>query len=259
MDLKNNIQKELLDWAKEAVRIFNGVSADTNTRYIQQSPLDCISKRIETMVIGINPGSAQPGVTAITPEEFLAGNPCWNHRFENYAEGSEVSDRWAKFFGNAHYFICGDKSCHINGFDDDAKTVWTNLTPFATVNAQQLKKVHYEVSLPFLIRLIEILSPQRIVLLGSDAFDCMTKYAEADVQREKVVRDRQGKMTLEIGAIAGTPAIQLPHPSNNWGCHNLIAPIFVKMWEIVLNEKLSLKDCAAKMRSQLTRLEPVEN
>lgn len=255
----NNLKTELQQWALNAVNVLNEVSAKTNTQYIQQSPLDSISKPIETMVIGINPGSAQPGVTNLTPEEFLAGNPSWNSRFENEAEGSEVSKEWAKFFGNAHYFICGDKSRHTNDFDDDAKTVWTNFAPFATVKASQLKDVHYEASLPLLLLLVGILSPKRIVLLGSDAFNHMAKYATTDVQREKVVRDKYGKMTLEIGTIAGIPAIQLPHPSRNWKFHGLFVPVFVKMWQICLNEKLSLEESAAKMRSQLTRLEPVEN
>lgn len=254
-----DLQAELQRWAADAVRTFNGVSAVTNTQYIQQSPLNCICNQIETMVIGINPGSAQPGITNISGDEFLGGNPCWNNRFENDTEGSAVSKEWAKFFGNAHYFICGDKNRHINGFDDDAKTVWTNLTPFATVKANQLKDVHYEASLPFLLKLIGILGPKRIVLLGSDAFNCIAKYTKADVQRKKVVRDKQGKIVLEIGTIDGVPAIQLPHPSGNWKFHGLFVPVFVKMWEIVLNEKLSLKESAAKMRSQLTRLESVEN
>lgn len=259
MEIKNDLQAKLQSWAQDAVTTFNEVSIKTGTQYIQQSPLNCINKRIETMVVGINPGSAQPGITTLSAEEFLAGNTCWNNRFENEAEGSEVSKEWTKFFGNAHYFICGDKNRHIKGFDDDSKTVWTNLTPFATVKANQLKGIHYETSLPLLLQLIRILSPKRIVLLGSDAFNRITNYSKANVQREKVVRDKQGKMTLEIGTIDGIPAIQLPHPSNNWGCHNLIAPIFVRMWEIVLNEKLSLRECAAKMRSQLTRLEPAED
>lgn len=260
MGNKKDIRTELQFWAQDAVRMFNEVSERTDMQYIQQSPFDCISEPVETMVIGINPGSARPGVTTLSALEFLAGNPCWNSRFEDDAEGSEVSKEWMKFFGNAHYFICGDKSRHINGFDDDAKTVWTNLTPFATVKAEQLKGGHYETSLPSLIKLIGILSPQRIVLLGTDAFSNIAKYSEADVRREKVVRDKQGKTTLEIGTINGIPAIQLPHPSSrDWKFHGLFVPVFVKMWEIVLNEKLPLKECAAKMRSQLTRLEPVED
>lgn len=91
MEFKGNIKKELFDWAKEAVSTFNEVSAKTDTQYIQQSPLNCLNKRIETMVIGINPGSAQPGITTLSVEEFLAGNPFWNNRFDNEAEGSEVS------------------------------------------------------------------------------------------------------------------------------------------------------------------------
>lgn len=237
MEFKNDLKTELQRWAQDAVSTFNDVSAKTDTQYIQQSPLNCISKPIETMVIGINPGSARSGITTLSDVEFLAGNPCWNSRFEADTEGSDVSKEWARFFGNAHYFICGDKNRHVNSFDDDTKTVWTNLTPFATVKAGQLKDVHYKASLPLLLRLIGILSPKRIVLLGSDDFNYIAKYTKADVQREKVVRDKHGKMTLEIGAINGIPAIQLPHPSGNWKFHGLFVPVFVKMWEIVLNEK----------------------
>lgn len=131
MEEKISIKEALNDWAMKAVEEFNPLTRE-GIGYYQQSPLNNINKPIETLVCGINPGSESSG-RELTAEIFLKGNEDWINRFVSEEENAFVSKKWAKYFGDAHYFICNDKVRHNDGFDDDTKTVWTNLTPFATL------------------------------------------------------------------------------------------------------------------------------
>jgi len=246
MPEERNIQEQLRIWADEAIATFNPLSESTNTLYYQQSPLNEINEPIDTLIIGINPGSSGSG-SKKTAEEFLRGNSEWKNRFD----GSHVSKKWHKFFGEAHYFICQDYICHSNGFDDDKKTVWTNLTPFATAKAASLKNEHYAKSLPFIARLIEILCPQRIILLGSGAFNLLENYAK--VEHIPLVRDNYSNMTMEVGRINGTSSIQVPHPSRDWGFPKFFIPIFVAMHRRFDVNGKSLAEISKIMRNEISQ------
>lgn len=254
--MKASTKEQLREWARKAVEVLNEVSASTRTQYYLQSPLSNITAPVNTVVIGINPGSAQRGVSTLSAEEFLAGNSCWPDRFESNQEGATISIEWAKYFGGAHLFICGDESRHVSGFDDDTITVWTNLTPFATCNEKLLNDLHFQHSVPRIIELLDILKPKQIVLLSMEAFDRLEDFSNAEVQRQKIVRDTISGRILEIGAINAIPAIQLPHPSGNWGFHGLVIPVFFKMWQLYRQQTRTLEECAVRMRTQLCRLTP---
>ena len=110
------IQESLKDWAQRAIngtqingkdyRGFNEISKVTNTQYYLQSPLDKITNTIDTLVLGINPGGTDSGVTEmISPEDFLKGNKHWENRFRD----NHVSSDWAAYFGRGHKMICGNQ------------------------------------------------------------------------------------------------------------------------------------------------------
>lgn len=257
---KHNIQNELQQWAEKAVGKFNELSKETGIGYYQQSPLDIIYKPIETLICGINPGSGSSAV-CMTPEKFLEGNEEWENRFVSDEENATITKDWAKFFGGVHYFVCGDQLRHNKGFDDDAKTVWTNLTPFATPDTKGLGVELYEKTIPYTLDLIKILRPKKIILLGFDTFDKILRYGKiekGEVIAIPIVKDKIGKGVLEVGSIYDIPTIQQPHPSRSWKFHNFFMPIFVKMWSQIIGEKKSIGETAEKIKAQLTRLEPIE-
>lgn len=266
-----NIQKELQQWAENAVEEFNKLSQKSKKEnkgkdkhgigYYQQSPLNVISKPVETLVCGINPGSGSSAVN-MTASEFLEGNKDWKNRFVSEEENAAITKEWAKYFGGVHYFVCGDHFRHNGGFDDDTKTVWTNLTPFATPDTGGLGKEIYQKSIPYTLELISVLRPKRIILLGFDSFNKIIKYGgikKDEIIAIPVVRDKSENGILEIGSIYGIPTIQLPHPSRNWGFHKLFLPLFVKMWETIVKERRNLDETAKKIKIQLTRLELIGN
>lgn len=260
MEEKISIKEALNDWAMKAVEEFNPLTRE-GIGYYQQSPLNNINKPIETLVCGINPGSGSSG-RELTAEIFLKGNEDWINRFVSEEENAHVSKKWAKYFGNAHYFICNDKFRHNDGFDNDTKTVWTNLTPFATPDTSGLSKKLYEESIPHTLRLIKILKPRRIILLGFDSFEKILKYhgvENTEVIAIPIVKDRMEDGILKVGTIDGIPTIQLPHPSRGWKFHNYFVPLFVRMWDQIVNERRPLIETAEKIKNNLTRLVAIDD
>ncbi len=243
-----NTKDSLKDWAEKAIEIFNPISEETTTQYYLQSPLDQITKPIETLVLGINPGSTKPGVTEMkSPEEFLKGNKDWDNRFKD----DYVSSNWAKYFGNGHFMLCGDQERRNRSLDEDSKTVWSNLTPFATTDASKLSKVHLEEGIPVTVQLIKILKPKRIILFSTDGFKHLKPYAE--VERLPIVKNVTTNRVIEIGTIESIPTIQLPHPSGNWGFPKFYIPMIVQMHQLhAVNENNgTLEAVANKIKNQL--------
>lgn len=260
MEEKISIKEALNDWVMKAVEEFNPLTSE-GIGYYQQSPLDNINKPIETLVCGINPGSESSG-QCLTAETLLKGNSDWTNRFVSTEEYASVAKNWTKYFGNAHYFICGDIVRHNGDLDDDTKTVWTNLTPFATPDTSGLFKKLYEVSIPHTLRLIKILTPRRIILLGFDSFEKILKYhgvENTEVIAIPIVKDRMEDGILKVGTIDGIPTIQLPHPSRGWKFHNFFVPLFVRMWDQIVNERRPLIETAEKIKNNLTHLVAIDD
>lgn len=250
------IQESLLKWAEDAIKIFNPLSELTSTQYYLQSPLNKVVKTVDTLVLGINPGSSGEQ-SILSAEQFLKGNVDWEYRFSHTEEGAHVSSKWAKYFGNGHFMICGDQERHNNGLDDDKKTVWSNLTPFATSDASKLSKDHLINGIPIMVNLIKILQPKRIILLTTDGFKHLEKYATTKIERLPLVKDVTTNKIIEIGTIAGIPTIQLPHPSGNWGFPKHFLPMIVQLHKLhAVDDKIKpLEETTTKIKNQLRRIE----
>lgn len=245
-----DITNQLLEWAKDATTVYNKISAlEPNTKYYQQSPLNIISSPIENLIIGINPGSYSPGISELSPEQFLAGNPFWGNRFDNLIEGSKVSSSWRRFFGNVHYFICQDFEYHPEGFDNDSKTVWTNITPFATKSENHLKDAHYTDAIPLTARLIRILQPKRIYLLGKNIRSLLQN--DCKISHVQILQENRFGRKIEIGTIDSKPYIQLPHPSGNWGFSHFFIPTIVSIWRQVTINNNSLNETASRIKDEI--------
>lgn len=246
-----DIKSRLSDWARRATKAFNQLSKDTNTRYYQQSPLNLIDTPVETMVVGINPGSDSSGISTLTPDSFLAGNPNWNRRFESKSGRMIVSKEWARFFGAIHFFCCMNYDFHPDEFDDDKKTVWTNVTPFATPNENLLKNKHYTEAIPFTCELIEILQPRQLVIVGSNIINLLASMGT--VNKIPVVRDNQSKRIIEIGCFNSIPFIQLPHPSRDWGFNKFFIPSFISIWRNLISDNRTVDDIAGSIKHEITQ------
>lgn len=249
-----SIKELLYNWAKEAINEFNSVSKATTTQYYLQSPLDQITEPIDTLILGINPGSTEPGVTEMkSPEEFLKGNIDWDNRFKD----GYVSSNWAKYFGNGHFMLCGDQERRNGSLDEDTKTVWSNLTPFATTKASKLSKDHLEKGIPVGVQMIKILKPKRIILFTTDGFNRLEQYAK--VERLPIVKDLTTNRVIEIGTIEGIPTIQLPHPSGNWGFPKFFLPMIVQLHRLHAVDETNgiLEDAANKIKYQLKRVDVI--
>ena len=108
-NLTNNIESQLIDWAKETVNAYNR----TKACFYTQSPLDQIKKdNIELLVVGINPGSPKKSFDELlnndkcvwkdlltkegmTPEIFLKGNPSYVDMRKKERDGTiNREERW---------------------------------------------------------------------------------------------------------------------------------------------------------------------
>ena len=184
----------------------------------------------------------------ISPEDFLKGNKHWENRFRD----NHVSPDWAAYFGRGHKMICGNQVRDNLMLDNDIKTVWSNLTPFATRKESQLKPAHWEAGLRSTAELITILKPKRIILFSTEGFNLLTPYIK--VEHLPIVKDVNTKKTIEIGTIDRYPAIQLSHPSREWITHALFLPMIVQLHKLhAVDENIKSLEAAANKRSSTAK------
>ncbi|MCD8303768.1 MAG: uracil-DNA glycosylase family protein [Prevotellaceae bacterium] len=223
-------RKELEEWGQKWVPTFNELSEKYNTVYYTQSPLDHIEDDVEVMLIGINPGGNGAGVTYVTPEEFLKGNPAWKERFK---DGRNV---W-RYTNGVRFYLGYDSRRHDDTIDDDSRVVWTNLSPFASENGfSELKPELRDAGIESTAELISVLRPQQIILHSANAFNLLDKYSgySAELQLEHIkVFDN---LPLEIGRISfqtetgqtvTIPTYQVKHPSGKWPVSHCFTSIFL--------------------------------
>ena len=217
---------ELKKWAEEYVPKFNKLSVDFGKVYYTQSPLNELTGPAELMIVGINPAGGD-GSTCLDADGFMRGNPSWKTRFS--ADGKLNKD-WSKFLGNAHSLLGYRNDVRCDPIDDDSKTVWTNLTPFASPKGScdlpgELMKVGVEA----LLKLIAIVKPQKIVLLGMDAFKILDRYSKTE-SSENVAIDHLSvieNIRFEIGRIGAIPTVQISHPAGQWPVSNKFTSVFL--------------------------------
>ena len=75
---KQQIQKELADWAGKVVKKYDRVAEVENSSYYTQSNLKIIKRSPQVLILGINPGSSG-NYKEINPDTFLGGNPYFSH------------------------------------------------------------------------------------------------------------------------------------------------------------------------------------
>ena len=226
-------------WANKYVPRFNELAQKHKAQYYTQSPLNEIDSEIDTMIVGINPKGSPYAeqFTHLDTKEFLSGNECWEKRFE---------DKW-KFVLGARWFMGYDNRPSSDSIDNDKKTVWFNLTPFASEKG--FSDLHSELinaGLESFFELTRILKPQRIILLTTQGFKQLTNKKVDEHLRDRVESIQVlTKPNIRIGLINGIHAINLPHPSGRWPISNRFAALFI------LLHNLSYKDANGIIRTNL--------
>ena len=220
------ITAELKKWAEEYVLKFNKLSAEYRKIYYTQSPLNKLTGSAELMIVGINPAGGD-GITCLDADGFLRGNASWETRFS--ADGKLNKD-WSKFLGNAHSLLGYRNDVRCEMIDDDSKTVWTNLTPFASPKgSSDIPRELMKVGVEALLRLIAIVKPRKIVLLRADAFKILDRYCKSNPSESDSTEHLQviENVGFEIGRIGTIPTVQIVHPAGHWPISNKFTSIFL--------------------------------
>lgn len=243
------MKQEIKEWAEIWVPKFNELSKTYNVPYYTQSPLDKIEDEVDIMFVGINPKGSPEGLSNYTPEKFLAGNEHWEDRFV-----SNKND-W-KFTKGARFFMGYNAFRQADTIDNDARVIWTNLSPFQSNNGfGDLKRELKEEGLRSTFELISIVKPKKIVFLGGNAFELIDKYADESVKQNFEHIKVLDKWPLEIGRIYGMPAYYVNHPSGQWPISNTFTSVFVFLRNLIDiyedgKPKLPLKEVSEKMRTE---------
>ena len=217
-----SLQNKLVDWSKKYVPYFRKLAEKYNSTYYTQSPLDVIENSPELLIIGINPkGEIGNGGPLRSPSEYLEGNKLggqdyWNSRFDT--DGKVAAD-WGKYIGSGRQFFGYFGGKTEDAIDKDEKTVWTNLIPFPSKDEKEILKYPelVQAGVDSTLALIQMLRPNRIVFLGTKAFEYLDKYQHnnsIDIHHYKVVDNED--VSFEIGLIDGIPTVSVNHP-RSWG------------------------------------------
>ena len=184
---KKQIQEKLRKWAEETVKVYNPIANCLG--YYTQSVLDRETLDPDILILGINPGAAGGGI--MTGEELLQGNPCFKGKNDN-----EIMDI---FFNNPDaqkrrhgwdLMVKVRKMLEFAGkhtLDDLDKFVLSNMVFFGTAEQGQIPIViNQDVCARQTLKLIDILKPKVVLLLGDQSRDLFKKNANIANMEELV-------------------------------------------------------------------------
>lgn len=160
--IMEEIQRKLIDWAKETYDFYYPKAKELNMDFYTQSDLTLLSEQapVNLMVIGINPGyggNFQPNRFKES-SDLLLGN-VFNGKHE-------VIQEW-KILKKLRSIL--EYSGNGNLIDDEKTFVFTNATFFSTHDEKGLNgnvKEAQKESIKYTKKLIEIIRPKHIICLG---------------------------------------------------------------------------------------------
>lgn len=175
---KSQIQEKLRKWAEKTVKVYNPIA--NSLGYYTQSVLNRETIDPDILILGINPGAA--GGSIMTGEELLQGNPCfWGKNdkeiidilFNNY----DIQKRRSGW----DLMVKVRKMLELAGkhtLDDLDKFVLSNMVFLGTAKQGQIPEViNQDVCAKQTLRLIDILKPKVVLLLGDQSRDLFKKNA----------------------------------------------------------------------------------
>ena len=166
-----SIQNELREWAEETVNVYNPMAQTTGLGYYTQSVLNRETLDPDLLILGINPGAA--GGCLMTGKELLLGNPCFKGKndkeiidiFYNNYDPQKRKKGWDIMVKTRNMLELAGKQI-LNDLD---KFVLSNMVFFGTARQGQIpKEIKKDVCAKQTLKLIEILKPKVIVLLGKE-------------------------------------------------------------------------------------------
>lgn len=172
-----NIQKELEDWAKETVEVYNRQSTDFG--FYTQTPLCNIMHTPDLLILGINPGY-DGGIKNMTGEELLKGNPCFEGKdvikvmSEDVDENKKIKG-WALWNKIHKMLVFTGKGKLLEKLDN---FVLSNMIFFGTTKESFIPKIKREECAKQTIKLISILHPKVVLLLGSQSRKLFDRVSE---------------------------------------------------------------------------------
>jgi hypothetical protein len=255
MIMNKTLREQLDDWAVTYVPLFCKLSETYANNFYTQSPLLKLKNSPRLMIIGKNPYGGKEGERSKTPSDFLSGNPCWKRRFdENRRVSKEKGNDWSNYFERTRYFLGCSSPYEDPYIDDDEQVVWTNLTPFTSMEFRDLpKELASDDIYKSTLELITIIKPQKILLLGYGAFGLLesacTEDARFSVEHVKVLDN--ANWPLEVGYINDIPAVCVNHPSRQWPIRNAFVPIFIFLHSIAIQKCTKLDGVRKYMRDEL--------
>lgn len=188
---KQQIQKELADWAGKVVKKYDRVAEVENSSYYTQSNLKKIKSCPKVLILGINPGSSG-NYKKLDSETFLEGNPFFSPQAD-----------WHIWKGLNKIFRAGGIEKLLENEED---FVFSNIYHFDTPKADQLlTKIKNDYDYIELTKeLIQKLTPSMVICLGKD--DCMLKLINSP---KSLIDDGE----LLHGEINNIPVYGIPHTS----------------------------------------------
>lgn len=176
-------KKELLDWANETVKVYE--NQQSNYGYYTQTPLSLVSQSPDILILGINPGYTG-GIKNKTGEDLLKGNPCFKGKDKKGViklmkeEQDENKNRkgwalWHRLNNMLSSSYNENNKCLLEYFD---RFVLSNMIFFGTEKESQIPKIEREKCAKRTMKLISILNPKLVLLLGSESRKLFNRISE---------------------------------------------------------------------------------
>jgi uracil-DNA glycosylase len=169
-----NIQDELLKWANETVDVYKHQQTDSG--FYTQTPLCNISKLPDLLILGINPGYGG-GKDNMTGEELLKGNPCFNglddkgiiYVMSEKPDENKKRKGWALWHRLNSMLEYSYNKKNKDLLRDLNRFVLSNMIFYGTEKESQIPKIEREECAKQTMKLITILQPKVVLLLGNQS------------------------------------------------------------------------------------------
>lgn len=184
---QNYIQAKLEKWAEETVEVYKKQS--TEIGFYTQTPLSFFLKdniqNPDLLILGINPGSGG-GMKRNTGTELLKGNPCFEGMdsegiIKNMSEDKDNNKNrkgWALWHRLNNMLKFSNNEDHKKILRDLDRFVLSNMIFFGTKKENLIPNIKREECAKQTIKLISILQPKVVLLLGSQSRNLFDRVSE---------------------------------------------------------------------------------
>ena len=186
-----DINKELRDWAARTIEVYKKQS--TEIGFYTQTPLTSFLEdnvhEPDLLILGINPGSGG-GIKNNTGMELLKGNPCFEGMdskgiIDNMSEGIDNNKNrkgWALWHRLNNMLKYSNNEEHKNLLRDLDRFVLSNMIFFGTEKEKQIPNIKREECAKQTMKLISLLRPKVVILLGNQSRKLFDKISESKLK-----------------------------------------------------------------------------